>query len=123
MATQFSHVIDFDEHNDLEVKGQILSRTRIGYERTLFLFDRFCELHPQAVSPPNIKTLKAFMEWVGLSKKGRLAERPTVDTMEGFRRDFATAWSWYRKSTISDVVLKTIKAASYILFLAEETEY
>jgi hypothetical protein len=84
MATEFSHVINFDKHNDLEVKGQVLSCTRIGYKRILFLFNRFCKLYLQVVSPPNIKTLKAFIEWVGLSKKGRLAKRLTVDTMEGF---------------------------------------
>jgi hypothetical protein len=79
---------------------------RMEYERTLFLFDRFCKLYPQAVSPPNIKSLKAFMEWVGLSKIGCLAERPVLNTIKGFQRDFVIAWSWYQKSTIPDIVFK-----------------
>lgn len=56
----------FDEH-----KGQVLPRMRMEYEGTLFLFDRFCKLYLQAISPPNSKNLKVFMEWLGLSQDVR----------------------------------------------------
>jgi hypothetical protein len=44
---------------------------RMEYEGTLFLFDRFCKLYLQAISPPNSKNLKVFMEWLGLSQDVR----------------------------------------------------
>jgi hypothetical protein len=116
---EYCYIVDFDSHDNSETKVNVLPRTAKGYARTLLLFDRFCELHPQAVSPPNIQTFKAFMEWVGRLMNGRLAARPTVDTMESFRRDFITAWASNRESVIPLCVAKTIRNVRFILSVSK----
>ena len=72
---------------------------------------RFIELHPHAKCPPDIRTFKGFMEFVSIRKKGRIDERPTVDTMDYFRRTFVTAMSSIRGHEIGDSVVATIREA------------
>ena len=64
-----------------EQRGNLLKRASIN---------SFATLHPQAVIPPDIRTCRAFLEWVSRGMNGRIEERPTVETIQGFFRKFAT---------------------------------
>lgn len=104
-----ANVVDFGEHSNNEIQRAVLPRTESGYSDTLLIFDEyvpivgaekqslnrasitsFATLHPQAVIPPDIRTCRAFLEWVSRGMNGRIEERPTVETIQGFFRKFAT---------------------------------
>ncbi|KAB8070465.1 hypothetical protein BDV29DRAFT_197996 [Aspergillus leporis] len=84
----FTQLIDLEEHDNSEMKQAILNRTKAKYDRTLGIFDKYLVLHPKASWPLDIRSYKGFLEFVARNTKGRLEERPTVGTIEGFRRDF-----------------------------------
>ncbi|KUM55404.1 hypothetical protein ACN42_g11877, partial [Penicillium freii] len=81
-----ANVVDFGEHSNNEIQRAVLPRTESGYSDTLLIFDDFVTLHPQAVIPPDIRTCRAFLEWVSRGMNGRIEERPTVETIQGFFR-------------------------------------
>ncbi|KAJ6024796.1 zinc finger protein [Penicillium herquei] len=113
----FNHVVDFQEHNNNVIQRNVLPRTESRYTDKLNLFDIFLKLHPQAISPPDIQTCRAFMEWIGRGTYGRIEERPTVETMLGFFREFATSLKRQRsielpsstRITINEFVLGELK--------------
>lgn len=70
---------------------------------------RFLVLHPQAMNPPDIRTSTAFLEWIGRGTCGRIEERPTVETVEDFRRHFQSAMKKYRHFEFSKAVTTTLK--------------
>ncbi|KAJ5737901.1 Zinc finger C2H2 [Penicillium malachiteum] len=112
-----NNVVDFGEHNNNVLQRNILPRTESGYRDKLILFDMFLKLHPQATTPPDIQTCRAFMEWIGWGKHGRIEERPTVETMLGLFREFATSLKRERsielpsstRTTINEFVLGELK--------------
>ncbi|PYI00196.1 hypothetical protein BO71DRAFT_455086 [Aspergillus ellipticus CBS 707.79] len=107
--SHFTQVVDLAEHNNSEIKRVVLPRTEAKYERALQIFDKFIELHPRAVDPPDIQSYKAFMEFFGRNTKGRLGEKPTVGTAEDFRRDYEAGMSKIRKHDFPDYISTTIK--------------
>ncbi|KAJ5741093.1 Zinc finger C2H2 [Penicillium malachiteum] len=104
----FSHVVDFQEHNNNVIQRTVLPRTESRYRDQLVLFNTFLKLHPQAISPPDIQTCRAFMEWIGRGKHGRIEEKPTVETMLGFFREFATTLKRERIIELSSSTRTTI---------------
>lgn len=59
---------------------------------------RFLSLHPQALDPPDIRTHKAFIEFVARrGVKGRIEEKTTVMTVESFQLNFKVGMAFYRK--------------------------
>ncbi|KAJ5808824.1 hypothetical protein N7474_010093 [Penicillium riverlandense] len=105
----FSHLVDFGEHDNSEIARAILPRTGEKYDRALDIFDKFISLHPQAINPPNIKTYKAFLEFAARGMKGRIEEKPTIGTVESFRRDFEAGMSLRRKYNFSTEVSTTLR--------------
>ncbi|KAL4982474.1 hypothetical protein BDW68DRAFT_192120 [Aspergillus falconensis] len=89
-VANFTRVINLDEHDNKEIKQAIIPQTAEKYHRSLMIFDRFLELHPTACSPPDIKTYKGFLEFYARNTPGRIKEKPTIETVENFRRDFET---------------------------------
>lgn len=72
---------------------------------------RFAQLYPQAVIPPDIQTYKAFLEYIARGKVGRLSKdgKPTVETIESFRREFETAWARNRKYYFPSIITTTVR--------------
>ncbi|KAJ5772119.1 Zinc finger C2H2 [Penicillium odoratum] len=112
------NVVDFGEHSNNEIQRAVLPRTESGYSDKLLLFDKFVKLHPQAVIPPDIRTCRAFLEWIAKGMNGRIEERPTVETIKGFIRQFATGMKRERnfnfpeasRTTINEYILGELKA-------------
>ena len=52
---------------------------------------RFLKSHSQALNPPDIRTFKDFVAFYVCNTEGRIEEKPTVNTVNGFRRDFEAA--------------------------------
>jgi len=102
-------VVDLGEHDNLEIKRAVLPHTELKYGRTLRIYNQFLKLYAQAVDPPDIKSYKAFMEFYSKNTSGRLDERPTVGTVEDFRRDFEAEMSRRRKYHFPDQVSTTIR--------------
>ncbi|THC93828.1 hypothetical protein EYZ11_006680 [Aspergillus tanneri] len=105
----FTCVINLDEHDDKEIKRAVLPRTAEQYERSLKIFDKFLKLHPAACSPPDIKTYKGFLEFYARNTTGRVEERPTMETVESFRRDFETALARLRGFCVPKNMSNTLK--------------
>lgn len=118
-TANFTFVVDFDKHDNSEILRAVLPRTKEDYQRALRIYDkcvplnnaspsggrfsrsltasvRFLSLHPWAANPPDIKTFKAFMEFAARGMKGRIAARPTVATVDGFRGNFEAGMAFYR---------------------------
>ena len=70
---------------------------------------RFLKLHPHAVNPPDIQSYKAFLEFYSKNTPGRLGDRPTVGTVEDFRRDFEAGMSRCQNYRFPDQVSTTIR--------------
>ncbi|KAJ5637217.1 Zinc fingerC2H2, partial [Penicillium lividum] len=75
------YVVDFVGHQNIEIPRQVLLKIRRDYGCTLVLFDKFLSLHPHAVNLPNIYISIAFLKWIGRGMRGRIEERPTVETV------------------------------------------
>ncbi|KAJ5491931.1 Zinc finger C2H2 [Penicillium expansum] len=103
-----ANVVDFGEHSNNEIQRTVLPRTESGYSDTLLIFDNFVTLHPQAIIPPDIRTCRAFLEWVSRGMNGRIEERPTVETIQGFFRKFATGMKRKRKFEFPPATRTTI---------------
>ncbi|KAL2808658.1 hypothetical protein BJX63DRAFT_424461 [Aspergillus granulosus] len=86
----FVRKVNLAKHDNSIIKRSVLPCTESEYDEALQTFDKFIEEHPGSVSPPDVQTFKAFMEYVGINIVGRLEERPTVDTVDGWRRKFQT---------------------------------
>lgn len=69
---------------------------------------RFRELHPKATSPPNIQSLRGFMEWIARKIKGRIENKPIPDTLDWWRRTFQTAWQREHNYSFPKSVSETI---------------
>ncbi|KGO60662.1 hypothetical protein PEX1_038750 [Penicillium expansum] len=112
-----ANVVDFGEHSNNEIQRTVLPRTESSYSDTLLIFDDFATLHPQAVIPPDIRTCRAFLEWVSRGMNGRIEERPTVETIQGFFRKFATGMKRKRnfefppatRTTINEYIVGELK--------------
>ncbi|CAI7595548.1 unnamed protein product [Penicillium discolor] len=112
-TTNFTFVVDFDDHDNSEILRAVLPRTKRDYRRALRIFDklvplnngsssgghcsRFLSLHPKAVNPPDIQTFKAFMEFAARGMKGRITSKLTVATVDGFRGNFEAVMAFYRE--------------------------
>lgn len=70
---------------------------------------RFLSLHPQALNPPDIRTYRAFIEFVARGMKGRIEEKPTVVTVESFRVNFEAGMAFYRGYKMPKEVSTTLK--------------
>ncbi|KAG0160181.1 hypothetical protein PDIDSM_7708 [Penicillium digitatum] len=103
-----ANVVDFGEHSNNEIQRTVLPRTESGYSDTLLTFDKFVALHPQAIIPPDIRTCRAFLEWVSRGMNGWIEERPTVETIQGFFRKFATGMKRERKFEFPPAIRTTI---------------
>ncbi|KAJ6001624.1 zinc finger protein [Penicillium canescens] len=112
-----ANIVDFGEHSNDEIQRAVLPRTESGYRDKLLIFDKFVKLHPQAVIPPDIRTCRAFLEWVARAMHGRIEERPTVETIQGFFRQFATGMKRERnfefppatRTTINEYIVGELK--------------
>ncbi|KAJ6114885.1 zinc finger protein [Penicillium sp. IBT 16267x] len=82
------NIVDFSSHQNIDIPRQVLPKTQKDYTRTLVLFDKFLILHPYAMNPPDIRTSTASLEWIGRGMRGRIEERPTVETVQDFREHF-----------------------------------
>ncbi|QSS61747.1 hypothetical protein I7I51_03924 [Histoplasma capsulatum] len=120
--------IGIDEYDNEEIVKAVVSSTEQKYKKTLAVYDRcashkatlspsafysqgehrFRELHPWATSPPDIRSFKAFLEFVARGIKGRIFDKPIPDTVDGWRRDFQTAWQRERKYTFPKTVTSTM---------------
>ncbi|KAA8644630.1 hypothetical protein EYZ11_012631 [Aspergillus tanneri] len=89
-VSTFNQTINLDDHDNSELTRAVLPRTEEKYDRALRRFDKFLALHPTAVSPPDIRSYKGFLEFVAKNMKGRLGskEMPTVETVDRFCKDF-----------------------------------
>ncbi|KAJ5185808.1 Zinc finger C2H2 [Penicillium cf. griseofulvum] len=76
-----ANIVDFGEHSNNEILRTVLPRTEFSYSDKLLIFDHFVKLHPLAVIPPDIRTCRAFLEWVARGMTGRIEETPTVETI------------------------------------------
>ncbi|KAN0073335.1 hypothetical protein V8E54_008555 [Elaphomyces granulatus] len=88
------------EHDNSEIKRDVLRHTELKYERALRIYDQLISqamIHPRATDPPDIKSYKAFMGFYGKNTPGRLDERPTVGAVEDFRGDFEVGMARRRK--------------------------
>ncbi|KAL4985863.1 hypothetical protein BDW68DRAFT_179314 [Aspergillus falconensis] len=108
-VAKFNRLINLSEHDHREIKRAVLPRTARKYDRTLMIFDRFLELHPDACSPPDIRTYKGFLEFYARGTDGRIGEKPTTGTIEGFRRDFETALARERNFQVPKNISVTMK--------------
>ncbi|GFF77413.1 hypothetical protein IFM53868_02081 [Aspergillus udagawae] len=108
-VAKFTCVINLDDHDDKEIKRAVLPRTAEQYERSVKIFDQFLALHPAARSPPDIKTYKGFLEFYAKNTTGRIEERPTMETVENFRRDFETALARFRDFRVPKNMSNTLK--------------
>ncbi|EEP83037.1 predicted protein [Uncinocarpus reesii 1704] len=110
---RFDQTVDLSDEDNEVVLCEVLPNTKRKYARTLAIFDHFVKHHPKAAVPPDIRTFKGFLRVVANSIPGRLDaskdKRPTVETMEGFRRDFETAWARERKYVFPTEVSTTMK--------------
>ncbi|CAI7676888.1 unnamed protein product [Penicillium manginii] len=89
-------LIDLDSIDNKEIARAVLPRTERDYKEALNLFDIFIELHPTSQNPPNLQTSKGFLLWIALNKHGRIEEKPTLETLQGFRRDFQAGMRKFR---------------------------
>ncbi|KAJ5471000.1 hypothetical protein N7530_008357 [Penicillium desertorum] len=89
-------LIDLDNIDNKVITREVLPRTEKDYEEALNLFDTFVELHPTSQNPPNLQTSKGFLLWLALNKKGRIEEKPALDTLQGLRRDFQAGMRKFR---------------------------
>ncbi|KAJ6080148.1 zinc finger protein [Penicillium canescens] len=63
-----ANVVDFGEHTGSTATNRIWLPSHVTYFR-------------RAVIPPDIRTYRAFLEWVARGMDGRIEERPTVETI------------------------------------------
>ncbi|EAW17144.1 uncharacterized protein NFIA_005060 [Aspergillus fischeri NRRL 181] len=110
-VSTFDQTINLDGHDNSELTRAILPRTEEKYDRALRRFDKFLALHPTAVSPPDIRSYKGFLEFVAKNMKGRLGskETPTVETVDGFRRDFEAGLLLRRGYNMPENVSTTVR--------------
>ncbi|THC87771.1 hypothetical protein EYZ11_012784 [Aspergillus tanneri] len=104
-------VINLDNHDNSEIQRSVLDRTEREYDRVLSYFDMFVTNHPGAVSPPDIRTYKGFMEFLAMNLKGRLSEdkTPVLSTLEGKRRDLDAGLARRRNYNVPEHVSTTIR--------------
>ncbi|KAJ5202331.1 Zinc finger C2H2 [Penicillium cf. viridicatum] len=100
-----ANVVDFGEHSNNEIQRAVLPRTESSYSDTLLIFDEYV---PIAVIPLDIRTCRAFLEWVLRGINGRIEERPTVETIQGFFRKFATSIKRKRNFEFPPAIRTTI---------------
>ncbi|RAQ76875.1 hypothetical protein COH21_008703 [Aspergillus flavus] len=99
--------IKLENHDNSETKRSVLDRTEKEYDRALM----FVANHEGAVSPPDIRTYKGFMEFLGRNVKGRLSKgkTPVLSTLDGMRRDLDAGLARRRSYHVPEHVSTTIK--------------
>jgi hypothetical protein len=68
------------------LKRPVFPWTESKYETTLRLFDRYYELHPGFMFPPNYQSFKCFLVWVLTLTKGRIKSSPGRHNPDGTPR-------------------------------------
>ena len=125
--------INLDNHNNSEIQRSVLDRTEREYDRALKYFDvyaipnlnplittyytRFVANHAGAVSPPDIRTYKGFMEFLGRNLKGRLSKgkAPVLSTLDGMRRDLDAGLARRRDYHVPEHVSTTVREVSHLV--------
>ncbi|KAE8383865.1 hypothetical protein BDV26DRAFT_277091 [Aspergillus bertholletiae] len=73
-------------------------------------YTSFVSNHTGTVSPPDVRTYKGFMEFLGRNLKGRLSKgkAPVLNTLDGMRRDLDTGltrqWGYYIPEHVSTTI-------------------
>src|SRR4051812_29129905 len=89
-----ANVVDFGGHSNNEIQRAVLPRTESGYRHKLLFstsksqprqqrnkslnyasIPSFGKLYLEAVIPPDIRTCRAFLEWVVREMDGRIEDR------------------------------------------------
>ncbi|QVM10690.1 hypothetical protein D8B26_005343 [Coccidioides posadasii str. Silveira] len=109
LRAQFTRSVCFDDFDNTETKRHVLRGTELKYTKTLKVFDLFREMHPGAPSPPDVQTFKAFMKFVATNTAGRVHETVLPDSLDGWRRDFETAFQRNRNYKFPQSVSRTMK--------------
>ncbi|KAE8387077.1 hypothetical protein BDV23DRAFT_174933 [Aspergillus alliaceus] len=114
--------IKLENHNNAEIKRSVLDHTKREYDRALTYFDIFVANREGAVSPPDIRTYKGFMEFLGKNLKGHLTKgkTPVLSTLEGMRRDLDTE---HVSTTIKEWMKKELKIIQKHLWCQDLYEY
>ncbi|KAL5001714.1 hypothetical protein BDV10DRAFT_182279 [Aspergillus recurvatus] len=63
-------------HDGSTIQRPVLPETEQEYKDVLRIFDHFVEDDPGAVTPPDIQTFKAFMEYISINIEGRMKSVP-----------------------------------------------
>ncbi|KAI9041407.1 uncharacterized protein KD926_006803 [Aspergillus affinis] len=109
LLTYTRNVVNLSDFDNAEIRRAVLPRTESDYERALSIFDKFLELHPDAKNPPDLQTCKGFLVWAAKGKHGRIEALPTVETIQGFRRDFQAGMLHIRDVEFSKEFSTTLK--------------
>ncbi|KAJ5153965.1 Zinc finger C2H2 [Penicillium coprophilum] len=109
-----ANVVDFGEYSNNEIQRAVLPRIESGYSDTLLIFDEYI---PIAVIPLDIRTCRAFLEWVLRGINSRIEERPIVETIQGFFRKFATGIKRKRNFEFPLPIRTTINKLSAAILL------
>ncbi|KAL2812348.1 hypothetical protein BDW59DRAFT_176992 [Aspergillus cavernicola] len=91
---KFQKKVVLAEHDGTTIQRPVLPETEQEYKDVLRIFDgriRFVKDHSGAVTPPDLQTFKAFMEYISINIEGRIKEHPTVATVDGWRRCLQSA--------------------------------
>ncbi|KAE8384279.1 hypothetical protein BDV23DRAFT_177174 [Aspergillus alliaceus] len=88
LISSFTQLVNLKDHDNSKTKPAVLDRTKAKYDRTLEIFDQFLELYLKVSWSLDIRSYKGFLEFVARNMKGRLEQRPTVGSIDGFHRDF-----------------------------------
>ncbi|KAL4792861.1 hypothetical protein BDV19DRAFT_400344 [Aspergillus venezuelensis] len=78
---KFHKKVILAEHDGLTIQRPVLPETEQEYR----------DDHPGTVTPPDIQTFKAFMEYISINIKGWIEEHPTVGTVDRWRRCLQSA--------------------------------
>ncbi|KAL2844033.1 hypothetical protein BJX68DRAFT_269899 [Aspergillus pseudodeflectus] len=68
---KFHKKVILAEHDGLTIQRPVLPETEQEYKDVLPIFDQFVEDHPGTVTPPDIQTFKAFMEYISVESWGK----------------------------------------------------
>ncbi|KAL4925801.1 uncharacterized protein BDV17DRAFT_283674 [Aspergillus undulatus] len=103
--------INLDRHDNTKLRRAVLDHTEKRYDEVLDQFDIFVQTHPGAMTPPDIKTYKGFMEWLATNTRGRLSEHgyPVLSTLDSKRRNFDTGLALRRGYEVPEEVSTTIR--------------
>ncbi|KAF5855373.1 hypothetical protein ETB97_009348, partial [Aspergillus alliaceus] len=103
--------IKLENHDNSEIKRSVLDRTERQYDRALQYFDIFVTNHTGALSPPDVRTYKGFMEFLERNLKGRLSKgkAPVLNTLDGMRRDLDAGLARQRGYHVPEHVTTTIR--------------